>query len=148
MYETILLPYDGSNEARRGAEHGVELAAALDATVHTLYVVDLPGAPRTVYYTDDDDELREEYETHGRELTAEVCAMAEDAGVDCVTALRFGRPSREIVDYAEAEGVDAIVMGSAYGGRFRALLGGTTDRVVRTATVPVLTHRIRMQERE
>jgi nucleotide-binding universal stress UspA family protein len=146
MYENILVPYDGSNEARRGAERGIELAATLGARVHALYVVDMPDTPRTVYYTTDDDERREEYETHGRELTSELCGMAEDAGVDCVAALRFGQPSREIVDYAEQEGVDLVVMGSAYGGRFRALLGGTTDRVVRTSPVPVMTHRIPMQE--
>lgn len=146
MYETILLPYDGSNEAQRGIEHGIELAAALGARVHALYVVDLPGAPRTVYYTDDDDELRERYRDHGEELTAEVCEVADDAGVACETAIRFGAPSDEIVDYAETEGIDAIVMGSAYGGAFRAILGSTTDRVVRTATVPVITHRIEMQE--
>jgi nucleotide-binding universal stress UspA family protein len=146
MYETILLPYDGSNEARRGIDHGIELAAALGATVHALYVVDLPGAPRTVYLADDDDELQERYREHGEELTAEVCEAATEAGLDCETAIRFGAPAEGIVDYAEAEGIDAIVMGSAYGGAFRAILGSTTDRVVRTATVPVITHRIEMQE--
>lgn len=146
MYETILLPYDGSNEARRGVEHGIELAAALGATVHALYVADVPGAPRTVYYTDDEDELHEKYRRHGEELTDEVCEMAAEAGVECETAVRSGSPSGQIVEYAEEEGVDAIVMGSAYGGAFRALLGSTTDRVVRTATVPVITSRIEMQE--
>jgi len=53
MYRTILLPYDGSNEGERGVEHGIELAAALGATVHALYVADLPGAPRALYYDDD-----------------------------------------------------------------------------------------------
>lgn len=146
MYDTILLPYDGSNEARRGVKHGLELAASMGATVHGLYVADMPGAPRTVYYTDDDDELHEEYEQHGEQLTTELCEMAADAGVECVPAITFGSPSTEIVDYAEEENVDLIVMGSAYGGAFRAILGSTTDRVVRTATVPVLTHRIEMQE--
>jgi len=37
-------------------------------------------------------------------------------------------------------------MGSAYRGALRVLLGGTTDKVVRTATVPVVTKRIEMQE--
>jgi len=146
MYDAILLPYDGSNESKRGIEHGIELASSLGATVHALYVADLPGAPRTVYYTDDEDELHEDYQAHGEELTAEVCEMAESAGLECVAAVKFGNPAREIVDYADEEGVDAIVMGSAYGGAFRALLGSTTDRVVRTATVPVITHRIQRVE--
>jgi nucleotide-binding universal stress UspA family protein len=110
MYERILVPYDGSNEARRGAAQGIELAATLGATIHALYVVDMPDAPRTVYYTTDDDERREGYETHGRELTDELCGMAAEAGVDCVTAVRFGQPSSEIVDYADQEGIDLVVM--------------------------------------
>jgi len=146
MYETILLPFDGSNEAERGIGHGIGLAEALDATVHVLYVADLPGAPRTVYYTDDDDEVRDRYQEYGERITAEVCEQAREAGLDCVPAIKFGRPSTEIVDYAEEEGIDAIVMGSAYGGTLRTLLGSTTDRVVRTSTVPVITHRIEMQE--
>ncbi len=146
MYDSLLLPYDGSNEAKRGVEHGIELAASLGATVHALYVADLPDSPRTVYYTDDEDELHEQYEAHGEQLTTEVCEMAEASGVDCTTAIRFGSPAAEIVDYAEEEGVGAIVMGSAYGGALRALLGSTTDKVVRTATVPVVTHRIQRVE--
>ena len=55
MYDHILVPYDGSDEARRGAEHGIELAEALDATVHALYVIDLPGTPRALALRDDEE---------------------------------------------------------------------------------------------
>jgi nucleotide-binding universal stress UspA family protein len=146
MYETLLIPYDGSKEARKGAEHGVELASTLGATVHALYVIDLPGAPRTVYLRDDEDELREEYRTYGEEAAAEVCQMAEASGVDCVSAIKTGKPSEEIVDYAEEEGIDAIVLGSAYQGKFKAILGSTSDKVVRTSTVPVITTRMQFDE--
>ena len=146
MYEHILLPFDGSKEARKGAEHGIGLAAALGATVHALYVVDLPGAPRTVYVRDDEEEMREEYREYGEEVTNELCEMAADAGVACETAVRTGTPAEEIVDYAEDEGMDAIVIGSAYRGRFRALLGSTAEKVVRTSRVPVITTRMEMNE--
>ncbi|MFB6309932.1 MAG: universal stress protein [Salinirussus sp.] len=141
MYNTILIPFDGSDEARRGAEHGIELAAALGASVHALYVIDLPGAPRTVHVWDDEEEMRQEYRDYGEEITAELCEMAADADLDCTTAIRTGSPGEEIVEYAEEEGVDAIVIGSAYQGRFRAVLGGTSDKVVRTSPVPVITTR-------
>jgi nucleotide-binding universal stress UspA family protein len=142
MYDTILVPFDGSSEARRGAEHGIELAASLGASIHTLYVIDLPGAPRTVYVRDDEEELREDYRDYGEEVAAELCESAADAGVDCTSAIRSGAPGEEIVDYAEDEDIDAIVLGSAYQGRFRAILGGTSDKVVRTSTVPVVTVRM------
>lgn len=146
MYERVLIPFDGSKEARKSAEHGIDLASALDATVHALYVVDLPGAPRTVYVRDDEEEMREEYRKYGEEVTGELCGMAADAGVACETAIRTGTPAERIVDYAESEGMDAIVLGSAYRGRFRALLGSTVEKVVRTSTVPVITTRMEMTE--
>ncbi|MEF8790315.1 MAG: universal stress protein [Haloarculaceae archaeon] len=146
MYETILIPFDGSKEARKGAEHGIDLAASLGATVHALYVIDLPGTPRTVYLRDDEEEMREEYREYGEEVTGEICEMAGEAGIDCVTAIKSGAPAEEIVDYAEDEGMDAIVLGSAYQGKFRALLGSTADKVVRTAGVPVITTRMGVEE--
>lgn len=143
MYQTVLIPYDGTDAARRGAEHGIELAAEVGADVHALYVIDLPGAPRALSLRDDEEEMREEYRTYGEDVTAEICEFATDLGVECTTAIKSGSPSEEIVDYADDEGMDAIVIGSAYRGRFGSLLGSTSEKVVRTATVPVLS--IRMQ---
>lgn len=146
MYDTILIPYDGSDEARRAAKHGIELASALGSSVHALYVIDLPGAPRTVYVRDDEETMREEYREYGQQATDEICDFAADAGVDCTTAIKTGSPGEEIVDYAEEAGVDAIVMGSEYQGRFRAVMGSTTDKVVRTAEVPVISTRMTVND--
>lgn len=146
MYETILVPFDGSDEAEKGARHGVDLAAAVGATVHALYVVDLPGTPRTVYIRDDEEEVRERYHEYGVEVTDRVCEMATAAGVDCEQVIRTGSIHEEIVDYAEDQGVDLIVMGTAFRGKVGALLGGLTEKVVRTSTVPVTTVRQRIDE--
>jgi len=146
MYDTILIPFDGSDEARRAANHGIDLAEALGSSVHALYVMDLPGAPRTVYVRDDEESLREEYREYGETVTAEICDLAADAGVECTTAIKSGAPGEEIVDYADEEGVDAIVMGSEYQGRFRAIMGSTTDKVVRTAKMPVITTRMTVRD--
>ncbi|PSP83985.1 universal stress protein [Halobacteriales archaeon QS_1_68_17] len=146
MYDTILIPTDGSKEAARAAEHGVELAAAFDATVHALYVIKLPGAPRTVYVRDDGEEMRAEYEAHGQEVTGDLCEQAAAAGVDCVAATRTGSIHEEIVDYADEEGIDLIVMCSTYRGTIGGLLGSISERVVRTATVPVTTLRMEGEE--
>lgn len=146
MYDNILIPFDGSDEAMKGAKHGIELAATCDSTVHALYVVDLPGAPRTVYLRDDEDEMRERYQEYGEEVTSDLCEMASEEGVECVAAIRSGSPGEEIVDYAKEEDIDAIVLGSAYRGKFRAILGSTAEKVVRTAEMPVITVRQNMNE--
>ena len=141
MYDTILVPTDGSDEALLGAEHAVDLAASSGGTIHALYVIDLPNAPRTPHIMDDEEEVREEYERYGREVTEEVCAMAADAGVDCETVLRRGAVHEQVVDYADEKGMDAIVVGTGYRGKLGSLIGSTAERIVRTATVPVVTVR-------
>lgn len=146
MYDRILIPTDGEDPADKGAEHGIELAAAVGASVHVLYVIDLPGIPRTVYVRDDEEELRERYREYGEQVTEEVCEAAAKSGVECTTAIKTGSIHEEITDYAEEEGIDLIVMGTAYRGKVGALLGGTTERVVRTSTVPITT--VRMLESE
>ncbi|WP_248896036.1 universal stress protein [Haloplanus halobius] len=142
MYDTILIPTDGSKEARKAAEHGIQLAAAVGATVHALYVVKLPGAPRTVYIWEDEDEVREEYREYGEEVTAEVAEMAADAGVEAVTEITSGSVHEGIVDYADDIEADLIVMGTGYRGKVGGLLGTTAEKVVRTANVPVTTVRL------
>jgi nucleotide-binding universal stress UspA family protein len=146
MYDTILVPFDGSDESRKGARHAIDLAAAVGATVHALYVIDLPGAPRTVYIRDDEEEMRERYREYGEEVTDELAEMAADGGVDCVTAIKSGSVHEEVVDYAEDEGIDLIVMGTGFRGKVGAILGGTAEKVVRTSTTPVTTIRKRIDE--
>jgi nucleotide-binding universal stress UspA family protein len=146
MYERILLPFDGSDEARKGALHGIELAASLGAEVRGLYVMDLPGVPRALSIRDDEESVRDEYRRYGEQVLADLGEIAAEHGVEYESAIRTGSPSEEIVDYADEDGVDAVVMGSAYRGKLGNLLGGTTDQVVRTATVPVITHRMHENE--
>lgn len=146
MYEKILIPYDGSEESKKGAEIGLDLAAELGSVVHALYVVELPGAPRSVYLRDDEEEMRERYQEYGEKVTSELCTEAAARDIECVTAIKSGNAAEEIVEYAEKNGVDSIFMGSAYKGTLGGLLGSTTDKVVRTATVPVTTHRMQMDE--
>lgn len=146
MYEHILVPYDGSDEARRGAEHGIKLAAALDAKVHALYVIDLPGTPRALALRDDEEEMREEYRDYGEEVLANLGKVAEEHGIDYETHFKTGAPSEEIVEFAEDNDMDAIVLGSAFRGKLENLLGGTTDKVVRTSTIPVISQRMSVND--
>jgi nucleotide-binding universal stress UspA family protein len=54
-----------------------------------------------------------------------------------------GTPHTAILDYAEEHGVDLVVMGThGRRGFDRFLLGSVTEKVVRTASVPVMTVRV------
>lgn len=141
MYERILVPYDGTAAARRGAAHAVDLASVLGSTVHALYVIEEGGNPWESEPMDDQMDRAVEY---AGTVTAEVAELAEEAGVGCVADHGVGPAVYEVInDYVAENDVDAIVLGSGYKGRFGGILGGVSERVVRTADVPVTTVRMR-----
>ncbi|UPV98870.1 universal stress protein [Halorussus gelatinilyticus] len=138
-YENVLAPTDGSRVANAAADRAVDLAAALDATLHAVSVVDDTSLGFDVRSAAAADELREAAE----DAIAEVTASADDAGVEQVReeVLR-GSVHRAILDYVDEEDVDVIVVGTrGRGGTDRILLGSVTERLVRTSPVPVLTVR-------
>lgn len=130
-YETILVPFDGSPHAYAALDRATEVAARHDATVHLLSIVEEPtfGAIGSSA-ADVEARARETLET----------ATAETDLASVVTAVETGSVPREICAYADEEGVDLIVMGThGRTGLDERLLGSTTERVLRTAPVPVLT---------
>lgn len=141
MYDRILIPTDGSEEARKAVDHGIDLAAAVGASVHALFVVEsrLSALPSDSMRQVTE---REEWVRYGREVTDEVVADAEARGVSGVAAVEQGKAHKEIVEYANENDIDCIVMGThGRDGVQDVILGNVTERVVRTANVPVLTVR-------
>lgn len=124
MYETILVPSDGSPEAERAAGHAIELAGHFDATVHGLFVAE------------SDDEPTE----RGERALDELRARAEERGVAVETSVREGDPAAAVVDAVEDVGADLVVMGThGRSGVERILIGSVAERVVRTSPIPVTT---------
>lgn len=150
MYETILVPTDGSEAAERAAAEAVALAAHHGATVHALYVIDVTAiAWATAEDTDlgaDVGNLREAFERDGARATAAVADLAADRGVEAVTTVEEGVPFRAILEYADEHGVDLVVMGTRGRRGLDVVFGSTTERVVRRAHVPVLTVRYEPDE--
>ena len=132
-YETILVPTDGSQRANEAVELGSEIAASHGAGLHLLVVIDELsmgiGAESAVAEVD-------------AEANPVIQSASDhvDTGVDVTTAVRFGSVAGEITDYAADADADCIVMGThGRQGFNERLLGSTTERVLRTTPVPVLT---------
>lgn len=139
MYDRILVPTDGSKEARKAVDHGIDLAAALSASVHALFVVESRLASLPSDWMRQADE-REGWVRYGEEMTDEAVTDAEARGVSGVAAAKQGTAHKEIVEYANENEVDCIVMGThGRNGVQDMILGSVTERVVQTADVPVLT---------
>jgi len=142
LYDRILVPTDGSSEGERAVAHALDVAAVHDAVVHAVYVVDTAsyaGMPMESSWEGVTELLR----TDAREAVERVSEIAAETGVPVETAVVDGSPSREIIRYAEGNDCDLIVMGThGRGGIDRLLLGSVAEKVVRSASIPVLTVRI------
>lgn len=135
MYDTILVPTDGSSKAEVGARHGVDLASSLGATIHAVYVVEEGGNPWRSESMEDQMDKAKEY---GQDILDEVVEMGRAKGVEVETAIVVGPDVwREINEYVDDEGMEAIVMGTGYRGKIGGILGSTAERVIRTSSVPV-----------
>lgn len=149
MYATILVPTDGSAPATAAAEHALDLAAATGAAVHLLSVVDTADLGLTTPPDIELEEVRSSIRSAAERAVADLADRADERGIGATTAIRVGDPSQEILDAGEAMGADLVVMGThGRTGLAHVLLGSTAERVVRRATVPVLTVRDSESERE
>ena len=150
MYEKILVPLDGSEPSRHALNHAISIADKYGASLKLLAVVPqvvLPvfpdegfGAAPVTAAKDMaryQDKMKELYEGVLREAKAQLKDEKPDIMVEAL--LREGRPSATIVEIAEEDGVDLIVMGSrGVGGITGWILGSTSRRVVDSCTKPIL----------
>jgi nucleotide-binding universal stress UspA family protein len=136
-YENVLVPTDGSPAATRAADHLVEFAASLDATLHVLSVVDdaaLGPDVRSVM-------AGNEREGAAKESVDDVVMMAERSGVgSTVRHVERGNPVEVILETIETNDVHFVGMGTTgRRGTDRILLGSVAEKTVRSAPVPVMT---------
>ncbi|WP_134671527.1 universal stress protein [Halorussus marinus] len=139
MYERILIPTDGSDAVDPAVERAIDLASTYDAELHAVNVVNLASLSTEIHTP----AVIESFEEQGEVAVEAIAERAADAGVeDVATEVIHGTPQRTILDYADDHDVDMIVMGThGRSGLNRYLLGSVTEKVVRTADVPVLTVR-------
>ena len=83
--------------------------------------------------------MREILTKDGQKATSKVKELGEASGVDVKEVLLEGHPSKEIIDFAENNDIDLIVMGTlGKTGLDRFLMGSVAETVVRNSKVPVL----------
>ena len=147
MSTHVLVAFDESPQSESALRYALQTFS--DATITVIHVND----PRE-WITDGDEfdtfysevsyervkEAAEEVLEHAAEIAAEYDREIE-------TEIATGKPSTEIVEYAEAEDADHIVVGShGRTGLERFLIGSVAERVVRRSPVPVTVMRGRHEQ--
>lgn len=133
----ILVPVDFSDNTRKTVAYAKSFAAQLEASLHLLYVVPTTLVPLEAYeLTPDYGTLVKWGEKNLNTLRSDL--FGDDPAVSC--EVKNGHPPHEIVDMARNHDFDMILMSThGHGGIRHLLMGSTTEKVVRTSPVPVLT---------
>lgn len=147
MYANLLLSTDGSDVARKGLEHGIALAKALNAKVTVITVTEsLPidyGGGHDSGWIPSQQEV-DSFDAACRERAGRVLdqakAMAEQIGISAeLLHVPNAHPATAIIETAKSRGCDLIVMAShGRRGLRKLFLGSQTSEVLVDGSVPVL----------
>lgn len=148
MFKQILVPVDGSEHADRALELAADLAARYDAKLHVVHALlrgDVPDQIRKLSDKKADPEPGialggayvdaslpfEVLEDIGGKLLDRARKTAEEHGAKQVeTSSHQGDPARVILDQAEKQGADLVVMGSRGLSDIKGLVIGSVSHKV------------------
>lgn len=157
MYNSMLVPVDGSEYSQKALQVACQLASSEDAVIHILNVPELPpaidplsiaaGAPTL-------DLSKVEIEQAGQGLINQIKNAEQSAyeliermksavgstEVEMKSIVQIGSPAKVIIDEASRLGVEAIVIGSRGMSDLTGLIVGSISRkVMHNADCTVIT---------
>jgi len=138
--ERILCPTDFSDFSDRAFDYGVSLARQYNAQLYLLHIVRpvIIGYPEYAI-PDSVNEFYGELREHAEEQLREFAKVHNEGGVHTTVVVEEGVVTESILDFAQENAVDMIVIGThGRRGLQRLTLGSVTERVLRKATCPVL----------
>jgi nucleotide-binding universal stress UspA family protein len=134
----VLVPIDGSEPAELGLAHAARIASWSDAEIIVVVAYDPPGVVRRRGMLPPDS-LKQAMEDDAKELAEEAVALLLAKGLRARAVVMRGDPADVIVDIAESDQVDLIVMGRRGLRAMRRLfLGSVSERVLRSTDVSVM----------
>ncbi|WP_342765712.1 universal stress protein [Methanohalobium sp.] len=138
-YDKILIATDGSINSEGAIDSGLEIARLSGAKVYALYVMAPTGF--TLRGTQETwvKEVYNELSKEGKEATEYIKQLGEDYGLEVEAVMLEGNPSEMIIDFADENEIDLIVMGThGKTGLQKFLIGSVAEKVVRNSNKEVL----------
>jgi len=139
----VLLTSDGSSHAEKAYGPAIKIAKDCNSELIGVYVLEIPrldavALADTNIVSRELVDVMERYElARAEKIMGKLKEITKDINFRSIIA-RDGSPSDEILEIAEKEGVDLIVMGTKGFSGTQRLIGSTCSAVVNHATCPVL----------
>ena len=142
MYQKILVPMDGSENAECVIEHVKTIATGCKVTEVVLLRVIEPFPVYIMDYRVDENIIRQAQDgakDAATESLNKVANQMKKEGLSVTTDVTEGNAAIMILDYAAKNAVDLIIM-ATHGrtGVARFALGSVADKVVRGSSAPVM----------
>jgi len=149
VFERILFCTDFSKNADFAFDYALALAGqAPGATLFLLHVIPEPEAQfwKTYIYEVDDVDRKARQDIDAK--IAETYRPRVPSGLDLQVRICIGRDTFKILEVAQEEKVDLIVIGRhGHSGMGKVLFGNVTERIARKADCPVLIVPLSYEER-
>ena len=138
MFKRILIAHDGSDGAQRAFDVGVELAVAMNATLHMISVEeDLPRHAEMII--GEIAEAKDTQDSYFGQLGKQAKGRARLKGLSIETSVVSGHEVKAIVENAREGQYDLLVVGFTGHSRiYDHLWGGTSQNLTRMAPCSVL----------
>jgi nucleotide-binding universal stress UspA family protein len=134
----VIVAVDGSDHGAKALQWAIEFATRFQVPLTTINVVVPPYVPPEPYATGS-AALEEAVRRFGEEVARSAAQKASAAGLTASWRVETGSPSETIVEAAQAEKADLIVIGSRGQGAIRrVLLGSVSNRLVHLSQIPVV----------
>lgn len=144
MISKILFPFDGSEQSKKPFNHVLEIAKKFSASILLVHAYENPkrvGIIAGDHGVDSDfiENTEENLISNGQYLITEIKEEIKQHGLQVETALAKGDPAQAIIQIAETENCDLIVMSGKHAGVLeRFFIGTISDYVLNNTNVATL----------
>ncbi len=128
MFETIMVPTDGSKFAEKAEEIAISMASKYNSRIVGVHVID----EKLIYPYD-------VLEDEGKAILKNLSAKAKKEGVIVDEILVFGNPDKDLITITKRMNADIVIVGThGKKGLERLLLGSVAESIIKSVNVPVL----------
>lgn len=128
MFETILVPTDGSEYAERAEDIAISMASKYNAKIVGVYVMD----EKLIY-------PYEVLEDEGKAILKNLSEKAKKENVVVDEIIVFGDPRKDMANISNKMDADIVIIGThGKKGLEKILLGSVAENILKSVKIPVL----------
>ena len=134
--KNVLLAIDGSDTTEKVVDMGIDLARHFDIQLHALHVIEPYSIPSDLPHN---EEMYDYLLKKSNEIAEKTVKYAEERKITVSKNILEGEPAKRIIEFAEENSIDLIVMGTLGKSRLeRIFVGSVTDKVLKLSSVSVM----------